>query len=95
MLQNLDSILKYIERTKYLLHLVTFYLTRAAMSEIVYPQGCRSVTEDLGPDELIRRLKVQLHTIAQLVTMIILYVLIYTEQVLIHVTNLLFFVMIH
>lgn len=28
------------------------------MSEIVYPQGCRSVTEDLGPDELIRRLKV-------------------------------------
>ena len=30
------------------------------MSEIVYPQGCRSVTEDLGPDELIRRLKVYL-----------------------------------
>jgi len=29
------------------------------MSEIIYPQGCRSVTEDLGPDELIRRLKVQ------------------------------------
>lgn len=29
------------------------------MSEIVYPQGCRSVTEDLGPDELIRRLKVK------------------------------------
>jgi sister-chromatid-cohesion protein PDS5 len=28
------------------------------MSEIIYPQGCRSVTEDLGPDELIRRLKV-------------------------------------
>lgn len=32
----------------------------ANMSEIVYPQGCRSVTEDLGPDELIRRLKVYL-----------------------------------
>lgn len=29
------------------------------MSEIIYPQGCRSVTEDLGPDELIRRLKVR------------------------------------
>lgn len=29
------------------------------MSEIIYPAGCRSVTEDLGPDELIRRLKVQ------------------------------------
>lgn len=28
------------------------------MTEIVYPQGCRSVTEDLGSDELIRRLKV-------------------------------------
>lgn len=26
--------------------------------EIVYPQGCRPVTDDLGPDELIRRLKV-------------------------------------
>lgn len=33
------------------------------MSEIVYPQGCRSVTEDLGPDELIRRLKVLLENI--------------------------------
>lgn len=33
------------------------------MSEIIYPQGCRSVTEDLGPDELIRRLKVQLEDI--------------------------------
>nr|CAD7446907.1 unnamed protein product [Timema bartmani] len=25
--------------------------------EIVYPAGCRAVTDDLGPDELIRRLK--------------------------------------
>ncbi|XP_012269752.1 sister chromatid cohesion protein PDS5 homolog B isoform X2 [Athalia rosae] len=33
------------------------------MSEIVYPQGCRSVTEDLGPDELIRRLKTLAHTL--------------------------------
>lgn len=33
------------------------------MSEIIYPQGCRSVTEDLGPDELIRRLKVLLKNI--------------------------------
>ncbi|XP_011866595.1 PREDICTED: sister chromatid cohesion protein PDS5 homolog B-B isoform X1 [Vollenhovia emeryi] len=33
------------------------------MSEIIYPQGCRSVTEDLGPDELIRRLKTLAHTL--------------------------------
>lgn len=26
--------------------------------EIVYPQGCRPVNEELGSDELIRRLKV-------------------------------------
>lgn len=26
--------------------------------EIVYPQGCKPVTDELGPDELIRRLKV-------------------------------------
>lgn len=25
---------------------------------IIYPQGCKEVTEDLTPDELIRRLKV-------------------------------------
>lgn len=25
---------------------------------IIYPQGCRPVTEELGADELIRRLKV-------------------------------------
>ncbi|XP_014279866.1 sister chromatid cohesion protein PDS5 homolog B-B isoform X2 [Halyomorpha halys] len=31
--------------------------------EIVYPQGCRPVTEDLGPDELIRRLKTLAHTL--------------------------------
>lgn len=28
------------------------------MAEIVYPQGCRPITDDLGPDELVRRLKV-------------------------------------
>lgn len=28
------------------------------MSDIVYPHGCRPITEDLGHDELIRRLKV-------------------------------------
>jgi sister-chromatid-cohesion protein PDS5 len=33
------------------------------MSEIIYPAGCRSVTEDLGADELIRRLKVHLDNI--------------------------------
>lgn len=27
---------------------------------IVYPQGCRPVQEDLGADELIRRLKVKI-----------------------------------
>lgn len=26
--------------------------------DMVYPSGCRPVTDDLGPDELIRRLKV-------------------------------------
>jgi hypothetical protein len=25
---------------------------------MIYPAGCRPVTDDLGPDELIRRLKV-------------------------------------
>eukprot|EP00095_Tigriopus_kingsejongensis_P010616 maker-scaffold795_size96016-snap-gene-0.21 protein:Tk10616 transcript:maker-scaffold795_size96016-snap-gene-0.21-mRNA-1 annotation:"androgen-induced proliferation inhibitor" len=29
---------------------------------IVYPPGCREITEDLGPDELIRRLKTLAHT---------------------------------
>lgn len=28
------------------------------MADIVYPPGCRPLTEDLGTDELIRRLKV-------------------------------------
>lgn len=28
------------------------------MTELVYPQGCKPIGEDLGPDELIRRLKV-------------------------------------
>lgn len=27
-------------------------------SDIVYPQGCRPINEELGSDELIRRLKV-------------------------------------
>lgn len=27
------------------------------MSDVQYPAGCKPVTEDLGPDELIRRLK--------------------------------------
>ncbi|KAK3923322.1 Sister chromatid cohesion protein PDS5-like protein B [Frankliniella fusca] len=31
--------------------------------EIVYPQGCRPVSDDLGPDELIRRLKTLAHTL--------------------------------
>ncbi|XP_023710496.1 sister chromatid cohesion protein PDS5 homolog B isoform X1 [Cryptotermes secundus] len=31
--------------------------------DIVYPQGCRPVTDDLGPDELIRRLKTLAHTL--------------------------------
>jgi len=26
--------------------------------DMTYPAGCRPVTDDLGPDELIRRLKV-------------------------------------
>lgn len=28
--------------------------------DMIYPAGCRPVTDDLGPDELIRRLKVYL-----------------------------------
>ncbi|XP_073986377.1 cohesin associated factor B pds5 isoform X1 [Rhodnius prolixus] len=31
--------------------------------EIVYPQGCKPVTDELGPDELIRRLKSLAHTL--------------------------------
>lgn len=30
---------------------------------IVYPQGCRPISEDLGQDELIRRLKTLTHTL--------------------------------
>lgn len=30
---------------------------------ILYPPGCREVTEDLGPDEMIRRLKTLAHTL--------------------------------
>ncbi|XP_073962358.1 cohesin associated factor B pds5 isoform X2 [Choristoneura fumiferana] len=33
------------------------------MAEIVYPQGCRPITDDLGPDELVRRLKALAHTL--------------------------------
>ncbi|XP_065167677.1 sister chromatid cohesion protein PDS5 homolog B-B-like isoform X2 [Atheta coriaria] len=33
------------------------------MSEIVYPPGCRPITDDLGADELIRRLKTLAHTL--------------------------------
>ncbi|XP_022921243.1 sister chromatid cohesion protein PDS5 homolog B isoform X2 [Onthophagus taurus] len=33
------------------------------MSEIVYPPGCRPITDDLGLDELIRRLKSLAHTL--------------------------------
>ena len=32
-------------------------------SLILYPPGCREVTEDLSPDELIRRLKTLAHTL--------------------------------
>lgn len=31
--------------------------------DMVYPTGCRPVTDDLGPDELIRRLKVYYYLI--------------------------------
>lgn len=33
------------------------------MTDILYPSGCRPVTEDLGPDELIRRLKALTNTL--------------------------------
>lgn len=33
------------------------------MTEIVYPPGCRHISDDLGPDELIRRLKTLAHTL--------------------------------
>lgn len=29
------------------------------MGDIVYPSGCKPISEDLGHDELIRRLKVR------------------------------------
>lgn len=29
--------------------------------EIVYPVGCKPIDDDLGPDELVRRLKVSSH----------------------------------
>lgn len=37
--------------------------TDIEMSEIVYPPGCRPITEDMGADELIRRLKTLAHTL--------------------------------
>lgn len=33
------------------------------MSEIIYPPGCRPITDDLNTDELIRRLKTLAHTL--------------------------------
>ncbi|XP_055904486.1 sister chromatid cohesion protein PDS5 homolog B-A [Eupeodes corollae] len=33
------------------------------MTDIIYPQGCRPLAEDLGTDELIRRLKTLAHTL--------------------------------
>ena len=30
---------------------------------ILYPPGCKEITEDLSPDELIRRLKTLAHTL--------------------------------
>ncbi|KAH1008037.1 sister chromatid cohesion protein PDS5 homolog B-B [Dendroctonus ponderosae] len=33
------------------------------MTEIVYPAGCRPISDDLGSDELIRRLKTLAHTL--------------------------------
>lgn len=33
------------------------------MSDILYPSGCKPITEDLGPDELIRRLKALTNTL--------------------------------
>lgn len=33
------------------------------MADIIYPPGCRPINEDLGPDELIRRLKTLTHTL--------------------------------
>lgn len=34
--------------------------------EIVYPIGCKPIDDDLGPDELVRRLKVLAHTFQNL-----------------------------
>ncbi len=36
------------------------------MVTIVYPPGCREVTDDIGNDELIRRLKTLAHTFQML-----------------------------
>lgn len=33
------------------------------MAEITYPPGCRAISDDIGPDELIRRLKTLAHTL--------------------------------
>ena len=30
------------------------------MIKLVYPSGCKEVTEDIGKDELVRRLKVNM-----------------------------------
>lgn len=36
---------------------MNIFLQIGSMAEIVYPHGCRPITDDLGPDELVRRLK--------------------------------------
>jgi sister chromatid cohesion protein PDS5 len=33
------------------------------MNDILYPQGCRPITDEMGADELIRRLKTLTHTL--------------------------------
>lgn len=38
--------------------MLNYHFQNIKMSDIVYPQGCRPVSDDLGPDELVRRLKV-------------------------------------
>ena len=43
-------------------HLSLLISGHSDLVTIVYPPGCREVTDDLGPDELIRRLKTLAHT---------------------------------
>lgn len=46
----------FYAKLTYILFFSVFQI--GSMAEIVYPQGCRPITDDLGPDELVRRLKV-------------------------------------